>query len=174
MPNRESRSFLRMGVLLALLATGGCYTFRPVEDVSLGVDVRARLNVEAAVRRSQGLDEPIQFVDGRVIERGPESMSLDVLVARSSSAFQDVMIRDTVTLMNSEVESLMERRFSVARTALLSVVTVGATVAVVSGISAIVGGNEDEDPNGGTQQMVVPMFSFGSHMSFRVLGISVR
>jgi hypothetical protein len=137
------------------------------------MDVRATLNVEAAVRRSQGLDEPIRHVDGRIVEASPDTLSLDVLVARSSSVFQDVMIRDTVRLMTSEIESVLQRRLAVGRTVLASAAVVGGAVVVVSGISSIVGGNEEE-PGNGNQNVLVPVFSVGSSGSIRVLGITLR
>jgi len=157
---------------LVLLAAAGCYTFQPASDVRYGADVRAQLNVEAAVRRSQSLNEPIRHVDGRVIERTPESLSLDVLIARSSSVFQDVMIRDTVTLMTSEIETIFERRLSVWRTALVTVAVAGGAVAVVAGVSTIVGGNEEE-PDPGTPALVVPIFSVGLQ-ALRVFGFTLR
>jgi hypothetical protein len=167
----EGRIMRCLCLLLVLLAAG-CYTFRPTTDVRSGADVRAELNVEAAVRRSQSLNEPIRHVDGRVIEFTPQALSLDVLVARSSSVFQDVEIRDTVRLMSSEIDGIYERQFSVWRTALVSIAVAGGAIAVVSGISSIVGGTDDE-PDPGTPTIVVPVFSLGLR-ALRVFGISLR
>jgi hypothetical protein len=174
MPNLENR-LLRpvLGLLFALLSTAGCYSFRPVTTPQLGVDVRATLNVEAAIRRSQGLDDPIRHVAGRLVEYGTDSLALDVLVARSASVFQDVEIRDTVRLMTSEIESIQQRRLAVGRTALFTAAVVGGAIALVSGISSIVGGN-DEDPPNGNEAIVVPVFSVGSIRSMRVFGIHLR
>ncbi len=164
---------LRFGLVLALLSTAGCYTFRPVTPPESGMDVRATLNVDAAIRRSQGLDDPIRYVDGRIVEYGPDAVSLDVLVARSASVFQEVVIRDTVRLMTSEIESILARRLSVARTVLFGTIGVGGAVMLIAGISSIVGGNDDEPPDG-NEAIVVPVFSLGSFRSIRVLGITVR
>jgi hypothetical protein len=173
MPNQENRSFRPLvGLVLALLSTAGCYSFRPVTTPQTGVDVRATLNVEAAIRRSEGLDEPIRFVDGRIVEYAADTLSLDVLVARSASMFQDVEIRDTVRLMTSEIASIEERRLSLAKTALFGAAAVGGAIVLVSGISSVVGGNE-EDPPDGNEAILVPIFSVGRLGSIRVLGITL-
>jgi hypothetical protein len=158
---------------LVLLAGSGCYTFQPATDVQPGLDVRTRLNVEAALRRSQGLDDPIRYIDGRVVEHGSESLSLDVLIARSSSVFQQIEMRDTVTIMNTEIESILERRLSVGRTLLVSAAVVGGAIAVVAGINSIVGGTE-EPPDDGNQTIVVPIFSFSGFPVLRILGFPLR
>src|SRR5688572_4167258 len=106
---------------LCLAVSTGCYTYAPVQSPQPGMEVRARLNTEAAIRRSQGLDEPVTRLDGRIIESTPEAMSLDVLVARQSSAFQDVEIRDTVRLETAEIQSILVRKISPARTAAFTV-----------------------------------------------------
>ena len=162
----------RFCLLFVLLAAAGCYTFQPATDVRAGTDIRAQLNVEAAVRRSQSLQDPIRHVDGRVVEQTPESLTIDVLIARSSSVFQAATIRDTVRLMSSEIETIFERKLSVWRSALVTVAVAGGAAAVVAGISTIVGGNE-EDPDPGTPTIVVPVFSVGLH-ALRVFGFTLR
>jgi hypothetical protein len=137
-------------LLLLLFATAGCYSYTPVQSVRPGMEIRARLKTEAAVQRSQGLDDPIVRYDGIVVESTPSVLHLDVLIARSSSAFQDVVIRDTIQLESSEIQSLMLRKFSPLRS---SVFTVGIGVAafgVIKGIEQVVGGTGD--PDDGTPQ----------------------
>jgi hypothetical protein len=170
--NRKSISGFRW-LALAVLAGSGCYTFQPATEVHPGLDVRTRLNVEASLRRSQGLDEPIRYIDGRVVEHGSESLSLDILIARSPSVFQDIEMRDTVTIMNSEIESILQRKLSVGRSVLVTAAVVGGAVAVVAGINAVVGGTE-EPPDDGNQTIVVPIFSFPSFPALRILGFPLR
>ena len=144
-----SRAALRAVLAIAGAAfSAGCYSYKPVVSARPGMEVRARLNSEAAVRRSQGYDEPILRLDGKVVEATSEALTLDILVVRSSSAFQDVEMRDTVQLASSEIQSIQQRKFSPGRTAL---VTIGGAVgifALVKGIDQVVGGTGDDDGGG--------------------------
>jgi hypothetical protein len=146
----------RLFSALALLVTTGCYTYSPVQAPRPGMEVRARLSNEAALRRSQGLDEPILRLDGIVVESSPESISLDVLVARSSSVFQNVMLRDTVQLQSSEIQSILTRKLSVPRTALFTVGAIAAAFGIIKGIDQVVGGT-GESPPGGNPTLRFPL-----------------
>jgi hypothetical protein len=147
----------RSTIALLLLAQAGCYTLAPIEMPAPGTDVRARLRIEAAVRRSASIDEPIRHIDGRVVEATPDTVLIDVLVARSQTQFENIVIRDTVRLASSEIESLMERKLSVGKSVLASVIVLGGTVAIVTGISQVVGGNEEDPPGNGTNNILVPL-----------------
>jgi hypothetical protein len=144
MKQAAGRSVLA-AVIVAISA--GCYSYAPVQSAQPGMDVRARLTAEAAVKRSQGLDEPIMLVDGTVVEATPTTVAVDVLVARTSSAFQDVVIRDTVRLETLEIQSLMARKFSAGKTALVVVGAGLAAYGAIKGLDQIVGGTDDpQDP----------------------------
>ena len=149
---------LRHHVLLPTLCVvcAGCYSYAPVQSPRPGMEVRARLHTDAAVRRSQGLEDPVVRVEGIVVESSTEAISLDVLVARSSSAFQNVVIRDTVQLQTSEIQSLLIRKISVPRTVLFVVGGAAATFALVKGIDQITGGT-GESPPGGNPTMRIPL-----------------
>ena len=149
----------KLVLLLSLVPVAGCYSYKAVRSPQAGMEVRARLKGEAAARRSEGLDEPIIRFDGVVVGATPEAVSLDVLVARSSSAFQDVVIRDTVTLQLVEIQSLQRRTLSVPRTALFVVAAGAATVGAIAGIREVVGGTEDQ-PGNGNQTFTSPLFSW--------------
>jgi hypothetical protein len=112
------------------------------------MEIRARLKTEAAVRRSQGLDEPIIRVDGTIVETMPDAVAIDVLIARSSSALQDVVLRDTVRVEKAEIESMLVRKLSPTRTALFTAGVAAAGVAVVLGIDQVVGGTGDDGDGG--------------------------
>ncbi|MGH7466607.1 MAG: hypothetical protein ACRENP_01340 [Longimicrobiales bacterium] len=145
-------------VLVSMCAavSTACYSYVPVQSPRPGMDVRARLTTEAAVRRSQGLDDPIVRLDGRIVESTASSLSLDVLVARSSSAFQDIVIRDTVRLEIAEIQSIMASKVSPWRTALFTLGAAAAAFGVVKGIDQIVGGTGEED-GGGDPAFTVPI-----------------
>jgi hypothetical protein len=156
---RRGRALLREVVpVLALLVGSGCYSFAPVSSPAPGMDVRARLRVEAAVRRSQEIDEPIRYVDGRVVTATADEISLDVLIARSQTVFQDIVIRDTITFQLAELEAVLERKLSAKRTGLFVIGTGVGAFLVVKGISQIVGGNEEPPDDDGTTAVVVPAF----------------
>jgi hypothetical protein len=144
-------------LLCGALAAPGCYRYTPVATPTRGMEVRAQLETEAAVRRSEGLDEPIVRYDGVVVDVTPDTFAIDVLVARSTSAFQDIEIRDTVRLRTTDVRSLQQRRISPGRTALFSVGAVAAAFAVVSAIDAVVGGTGEDDDDGPPQALRVPL-----------------
>jgi hypothetical protein len=149
---------------------GGCYSYLPVQTPQPGMDVRARLTTEAAVRRSQGLDDAIVRLDGTIVEATGSSVSLDVLVARTSSAFQNVVIRDTVKLEAAEIQSLLVRKFSPAQTAIVSVGLVAAAYGAVLSIDRLVGGTGDDD-GGGDPTFTVPLLSW---VGFRQLVAGAR
>jgi hypothetical protein len=163
--------FGRIMLGAAALCGTGCYTYTPVQSPSPGMEVRAQLETEAAVRRSEGLDEPIMRYDGVVVDATPDALSLDVLIARSTSAFQDVEIRDTVQLRTTELRSVMERRISPVRTALFTVGVGAAAFAVIKSIDAVVGGTGDDDDGGEPNTFRLPLLRWtGSRIVPAILG----
>jgi hypothetical protein len=148
--------------LILLPFAPACYKYTPVESPERGMEVRAQLETEAAVRRSQGLDDAILRYDGVIVDITPETFTLDVLVARSTSAFQDVTIRDTITLETAEVRSLTRRTISPTRSALMALGTGVVAFGIVKSIDAIVGGTGDDDDGNGTPTMRIPVFSWTS------------
>jgi hypothetical protein len=135
-------------LLLLSLGPAACYSYRPLAEPRPGMDVRARLTTEAALKRSQGMDDPIVRLDGTIVAATASSLSLDILVARTSSAFLDVEIRDTVQLDLGEVQSIQSRRFSPLKTAVFVAGVGAAAFGVVKGIDQIVGGTEDLPDDG--------------------------
>lgn len=156
-------------LLLSLISCTlpACYQYTPVQSPEPGMEVRATLETDAAVRRSQGLDDAILRYDGVIVDITPAALSLDVLVARSSSAFQQVTIRDTLTLQTAEVRSIMRRKLSPVRTALFALAAGVAGFGVVKSIDAIVGGTGDDD--GGNRPPPTMRFPVLSWPSLRLL-----
>ena len=141
---------------LSLLSTAACYGYVPLESPQRGMEVRAQLTSEAAVRRSQGLDEPILRYEGVVVDVRPDTLALDVLVARASGALQDVVIRDTVSIPTREIQTVMQRKVSVMRTTLFTLAAAAGAAAVVAGIDQVVGGT-GEPGNGGEPTFRPPL-----------------
>jgi hypothetical protein len=155
-----TRGFAIPAMLVAGAIAAGCYRYTPVEAPEPGMEVRAQLQSEAAVRRSQGLNEPILRYDGIIVDVTPGALSLDVLVARSTSAIQDIVIRDTVRLERTELQTIMRRTISPGRTALFVVGAGAAAFAIVKGIDSVVGGTDDPPGNGEPNVVLVPVFSW--------------
>lgn len=149
-PDRTLSVAVSRVLSLAVIGTiaAGCYSYEPVQSPTPGDEVRARLTADAAVWRSEGLLDPILHFDGIVIDATADTLVMDVLVARSSSAFQDVEIRDTVRLGNRELQSIQGRKFSVVKSALFTVAAGVAAFAVIKGIDQVVGGTDDDDDDG--------------------------
>jgi hypothetical protein len=135
------RLLLCAAVSCCLMA--GCYRYTPVTTPEAGMEVRAQLTSEAAVRRSQGLDEPVLRYHGIVVDAGSDSLAMDVIVARASSGLQDLVIRDTVSLQRSEIQSVMRREISAARSVLFALAAGAAAAAVVASVDHVVGGVEE-------------------------------
>lgn len=142
-----NRSGSAAAVLIGLFL-GGCFSYRPLASPTPGTDVRVRLTTEAAVRRSAGLDDAILHYDGAVVGADADTIALDVLLARSYSAFQNVTIRDTIRLSTAEIESILARRLSLGKTVLVTLGAGAAAFAIVKGIDQVVGGTGDEDGTG--------------------------
>src|SRR5688572_19935927 len=116
---------------LPLVFATACYTYVPAQSVQPGMDVRAQLTSTAAVQRSQGRDEPIMRYEGVIVDVAPDTLALDVLIARASGALQDVVIRDTVSIATAEIQTLMRRKLSPTKTTLFTLAAVGGTVALI-------------------------------------------
>jgi hypothetical protein len=154
---KQAYRFPLLGWFVAWVAAG-CYSYAPIESPQPGMEVRAQLKTEAAVRRSEGLDNPIMRYEGVVVDVASDAIALNVLIARSTSAFQDVVIRDTVRLQTTEIQSLMQRKISPAKSVLVTVGVGAAAVAVVMAVDAVVGGTDDPG-NGGDPTLRIPLFS---------------
>lgn len=163
-----------VALLFALLAAPGCYSYTPIAMPETGMDVRAILETEAAVRRSDGFDDPITRYDGRTVAVTPDSVGIDILIAKSSSQFQGAEIRDTIFLRTNEVRVFQERKLSAVKTALVTVGVGVAAVAIVLGIDAVVGGTGDEPGNGGDPAIRIPLGGWVGSLVPALFGVGHR
>lgn len=144
-----------MSLLLVLMTA--CYSYTPAIDPEPGVEVRARLNAQAAVARSEGLDEAVVSYAGKLVGTSPESITIDRLIARDASQFAAVEIRDTLTLQRSELQSLTMRELSVTRSILFTAAIGVGAYALISSIGGLIGGSEGEPDPG--NPALIPMRS---------------
>lgn len=149
-----------ISLLPPLLLSGGCYSYVPAESPRPGTEVRAHFSTEGAIRYSGRRDIPVMHVDGVLVRETPDSLLLDVLIARDQSEFSRVEIRDTVNIRRADVQSLLVREMSTTRSILfVGAAGVGA-VLLVQGFKAITGGSEgDGEPGGPIQPAVAPAYS---------------
>ena len=157
----------KIAVLALSLAGAGCYSYVPAQTLQPGADVRARLNTESAVARSQGLDDALLSYTGKIVAADTESITLDVLIARDASQFSRVEIRDTLILPRSELQSVMVRELSVIRSALFVAAVGAGAYAIISGVGGIVGGNEGE-PDPGDPALVPSYMRRRSAFTIRI------
>jgi hypothetical protein len=169
---RRSRLLFLTMLCLSQLVAGGCYSYVPAESPRPGAEVRAQFSTEGAIRYSNRRDVPVMHVDGMLVSETPDSLRLDVLIARSQSEFSRVEIRDTVVINRADVQTLLVRELSTTRSILfVAGLGVGA-VLMVQGFKAVVGGSEGTgEPGGPIQPSAGPAFSlrFGPAAIFRVL-----
>jgi hypothetical protein len=159
--HRPLRAALSAVCLLPpLLLSGGCYNYVPAESPRPGTEVRAHFSTEGAIRYSGRRDIPVMHVDGVLVRETPDSLLLDILIARDQSEFSRVEIRDTVMIRRADLQSLLVREMSTTRSILfVGAAGVGA-VLLVQGFKAITGGSEGEgEPGGPILPAVAPAFS---------------
>lgn len=134
------------GVLLTLLAMGilsGCYSYAPLQGApSPGDQVRARLSLEASVRRSRMLGEQIDAVSGEVQSvDGDGAISLLMPLDRTmEQRARRQSFTQSITLSRDDVEALEIRRLSKVRSAILGVSI--AAIASVAVQRTVTGGSE--------------------------------
>lgn len=140
-----------------VLGLAACHNYVPVETPGPGDYVRARLTVEAALRRDAESDQPRRVLEGRVVRHSPESLELDVSIGRAVSEFDRADFHRVVTLSAAEVEGLSRRELSGWRT---GVATAGIVAAAWVFLDQVVevGGGGDDDGDGGDPASVVPLF----------------
>lgn len=158
---RVLSSTLRLAALAALaLGVSGCYTYQPLQGApEPGDRIRARLTVEAAVRRSRMLGEQVDAVSGRVETVGPDGgLGLVIPLDRTREQIaRRQEITQRLTLAMQDVESLEIRRLSAWRTGVLGVGV--AALASVAVQRTITGGSEGNGGggNGTTLSLIVDL-----------------
>lgn len=141
-----NRALSRVATLALLaMASTACYTYQVVETPAPGTNVRAALTVEGAVRQSEFLGEPVRNLSGKLVTADENVVRLDVITASSRGTFNDIVIRDTLSIPGDQIVALEQREVSWIRTALIAAAV--TTVGVV-GISSLTSGGENIDGGG--------------------------
>lgn len=152
---------MRIPALATVLLLAACsvYIPQPLETPPPpGAEVRVKLTTPGAVRVSRLFGQPIQELQGRILETSRDSLALSLISTEEYGRPWDAA--DTLMVAREEYFQLDEKRLDGKRTALL----VGG-VGVVSGV--VIGGlfraatrSEDGDPPGEIDVILIPLFSF--------------
>jgi len=133
-----------LGVLLA-----GCYSLQPVRGVEPQVGTRVAFDVNDAGRVALGgaMGPEIAQVEGLLVEKDNGSYLLSVTAIRTLRGFEQVWAGEQVRLQQGHLGSVYERRFSTGRTIAISAVGIGGLAAIITSISLLAGGTEENGPD---------------------------
>ena len=158
-----SRSIKASTTIAAILFVGSaCYTYRPIENPEPGAPVRASLTVEGSVRQSEYLGTATRSLSGKFVSAAANEVQLDVITAQSRGTFNDIILRDTLTIPNDQVVLLEGREISWLKTGIIAVAV--TTVAALGFGSVTSGGGEssgDGPPSTTLDRISFPIFQWG-------------
>lgn len=158
------RSAPVLGAIVALVPLGGCHTYAPtpLAEVGPGQTVRVRMT-PAAEDRLPGtvLQEPARFVEGEVVEREGEEITLAVVAGARQRGFFTEELRERVRFELGEGVEMERRELDRPRTAALLIAT-GAvvTAAIVQVFTGSTGGNTIDRTDQGPAASRIPLLRF--------------
>ncbi|MGH7476124.1 MAG: hypothetical protein ACRELD_07530 [Longimicrobiales bacterium] len=135
--------------LLALSsACLGCYRYVPVEPGQLtpGAEVRAHLTEPGAEEMRSVLGSTMDMVDGFLIERGPDELTLDVAAEVRVPGYPATRLNQLVELRSDHIQTLELREIDHLRTTMLAAGIAAGAVAAVLSTRAIFGGEDETLP----------------------------
>lgn len=138
-------------LLAALLASGGCYTYRPVavESLPAGSTVRARLSPAGSVEVAALTGEPTERIEGSFVRMSPDTLVLEIWRTdlRTERAFAPGRLQ--LPLQKRYVLDLTEKRLSYARTGAVTAALAVAAYQVYHLLAADAGGTSTAPPDPG-------------------------
>ena len=143
----RKRSRAVVGLVLAGLLNGGCFTYAPTrfESIQPKDDVRLRVTDDAAARLSKELGAFSTEIDGEMSPEGRDSVALGVSIDRSYKGMSVGTTTQTLVLARAEILEVRKRQFSKTRTVLMSAGTVVGFGLLAAGISQLLDQNEPND-----------------------------
>lgn len=120
-------------VSLLLLLTG-CYTYAPVPGMTLGrgTAVRARLAAPSDFRLTELTANGVVTIDGEVVRQDTGELVVSALWLRSQTGYEFPAAGETVTIPAERLAGIEQKRFSVARSAMVAGAGVLASVLFVA------------------------------------------
>lgn len=139
---------LRRFAALAVLggALTGCYSLRPVGGVEPKPGTKLAFEVNDAGRVALGgsMGPEIAQVEGRLVEKDNEGYLLAISNVRLLRGGEQIWSGEQVKLNNQYLGTAYERRFSVARSVGLGLVTIGGFAAILATRSLLGLGTEEK------------------------------
>lgn len=134
-------------VLIPLLVTSACYTYQPIETVSIGDRVEARLTTEEAIRQSEIRGDPLREIQGTVLGVTEETISIEVVTARGQSLTENFEFVQNYTVPRAGILELNRRTLSPVRS-LGTALVVGGLVYLILDTTIIGAGGNGPGDNG--------------------------
>ena len=143
MPRCARTGWTILGVCLA-----GCYSLQPVRGVEPQVGTQVAFDVNDAGRVALGgtMGPEIAQVEGRLLEKAPGGYLLSVTAIRLLRGGEQVWAGEQIRLREDHLGPAYERRFSTGRTIAFTAVSLGGLAALLTSVSLIAGGTEDNNP----------------------------
>lgn len=116
----------RPWLALALLATTGCYTHRPVVTPAPGTWINAHLSEGGSDSLRGVLGPEVTEVNGRVVAAGSDTLRVSVMSVVNQRGIPSSWRGELVPLPRTQVSSIGQRRLAPGSTALLGAGLVGA------------------------------------------------
>lgn len=165
-PGRRSAGLargLQAAGLAAVLLFAGCYRLVPVspESATPPMRVRAYLTPEATARMAPVLGEARAELDGRLVERTPQGIFLEVRAGEIQQGMASEVLTQRLLLAPADVVGLQRRELDRGRTALVA----GAGAAVLGAVvydmlTGESGGTGRPPGGGGPPEVRIPLLAF--------------
>jgi hypothetical protein len=139
------RSPCRSLTVLALSASTGCFSYRPLQppapELKRGAELRAELRAPERVRLTDITIENVALVQGEFVQWEPDSLMLSVLWLRAGTGTEHRANGETIVVPLAHVGRLQRKTVSLPRTAgLVGVALLGGTL-FYAGMSSGASGN---------------------------------
>jgi hypothetical protein len=120
----------RIPALLAVVLTGGCYSYQPVQSVTPkpGSRVNVTLTERAVAEYSTRLGPQATYIEGNVIDVDSAGMRLAVIRVEDARRTGTDWKGEQVTFPREAIARVTERKLSVGATAIMSTLAVGSVV----------------------------------------------
>ncbi len=159
-PRRAGPGVWVAAIGLALLGTGGCYSYQPQDGAipPAPETVRIELTGEGrdAMERRRGL--ALEHFEGRVLRQSGEDLTFEARLPANLLAYSERGVTDTLEIRRSHIRSVDVKEFSTKRTILGAAAGVAGLAGVYAIVQAVVSSEEDGlgGGDGNTDFSVVP------------------
>lgn len=127
----------------------GCYTMQPVIGTTpaLGTVVALGINDQGRVALGGSMGPSIAEVEGRLIQHDDTSYVIGVTSIKNVGGTSQTWTGEHVRVRSAYVQSVSERRFSAARTAVISTLGAAAVAAMVAtSLNGLSNGSDTANP----------------------------